>query len=103
MNHKKIDVMDNILESLGSVSDFDAPVKELDCLIYKNSSKIKDEILENYGEKIWQASKDNISVQVWEGRAKIKVKVSQGKKTISMKQIAKIAVNAIDEELKKED
>ena len=52
MNHKKLDVMDNILESLGSVSDFDAPVKELDCLIYKNSSKIKDEILENHGEKL---------------------------------------------------
>ncbi|MDA3916014.1 MAG: hypothetical protein PF690_03470 [Deltaproteobacteria bacterium] len=103
MNNKKLDIMDNILESLGSVSDFAAPVKELDCLIYKNSSKIKDEILENNGEKIWQASKDNVSVQVWEGRAKIKVRVSQGKKTISMKQIAQIAVNAIAEELKKED
>ncbi len=114
MNHKKLDVMDNILESLGNVSDFAVPVKELDCLIYKNSGKTEDEIfenrgktedeiLENHGEKIWQVSKDNVSVQVWEGRAKIKVKVSQGKKTISMKKIAQIAVNAIAEELKKED
>ena len=103
MNHKKIDVMDNILESLGNVSDFAVPVKELDCLIYKNSGKTEDEIFENHGEKIWQVSKDNVSVQVWEGRAKIKVKVSQGKKTISMKKIAQIAVDAIAEELKKED
>ena len=101
MNCKNLDIMDNILEDLGS--DFAAPNKELDCLIYKNDIKIKDEVVENNGERIWQASKDNVSVQVWEGRAKIKVKVSQGKKVISMKQIAQIAVNAIVEELKKED
>ena len=101
MNYKKIDVMDTILEGLGN--DFAAPVEELDCLIYRKDAKIKDEILENDGERTWQASKDNVSVQVWEGKAKIKVKVSQGKKTISMKQIAKIAVNAIVKELKKED
>jgi len=101
MNHKKIDIMDDILE--GHSSDFAAPVEALDCLIYRSDSGIKDEIPGNHGEKTWQASKDNVSVQVWDGKAKIKVKVSQGKKTISMKQIAKIAVNAIVKELKKED
>jgi hypothetical protein len=42
---------------------------------------------------------------VWErgGRAKIKVKISRGKKIISMEKIAQIAINAIVEELKKED
>ena len=100
MNHKKIDIMDNILEGLGS--DFAAPVEELDCLIYKKDFGIRENLSEEYGEKTWQASKDNVSVQVWEGKAKIKVKVPSGKKTISMKQIAKIAVNAIAEELKKE-
>ncbi|MEN8211087.1 MAG: hypothetical protein ABFR31_05170 [Thermodesulfobacteriota bacterium] len=74
MNYKQLDIMDNILEDLGS--DFAASVEELDCLIYKNDSKIKDEVVKNHGEKIWQTSKDNVSVQVWEGRAKIKVKVS---------------------------
>ena len=101
MNHKKIDVMDTILEGLGN--DFAAPVEELDCLIYRKDAKIKDVILEDYGEKTWQASKGNVSVQVWEGKAKIKVKVPPEKKKISMKQIARIAVNAIVEELKKED
>ena len=71
MNNKKLDIMDNILEDLGS--DFVVPGQELDCLIYKNDIKIKDEVVENHGERIWQASKDNVFVQVWEGRAKIKV------------------------------
>ena len=101
MNHNKIDVMDTILEGLGN--DFAVPVEELDCLIYRKDATIKDEILENDGERTWQASKGNVSVQVWEGKAKIKVRVPPEKKRISMKQIAKIAVNAIVEELKKED
>ena len=101
MSRKKSDIMDNILEGFGS--DFAAPVEELDCLIYKKDSDIKDEILENNGEKTWKASKENVSVQVWEGKAKIKVKVSEGKKKISMEQIARVAVNAIVKELKKED
>ncbi len=54
-------------------------LKSLDCLIYgkdaKKDAKIKDEILENYEERTWQASKENISFQVWEGKAKIKVRV----------------------------
>ncbi len=51
MNHKKIDIMDNILEGLGN--DFAAPVEELDCLIYRKDAdllnkivlKMKDELL----------------------------------------------------------
>ncbi len=102
MMHKKKDVMDRILE--GHDDDFLARIQELDCLIYRNDSDIKGEILEDQGEKIWQASKENLSVQVWEGKAKIKVKVPSGRKeNISMKRIANIAVNAILEELKKED
>ena len=94
--------MDNILEGLGS--DFAAPVEELDCLIYKKDFGIRANESEEYGEKTWQASKDNVSVQVWEGKAKIKVKVSSGKKrNVSMKRIARVAVDAILEELKKED
>lgn len=99
---KKKDIMDSILD--GQEDEFSARIQELDCLIYKTDSSIKDEILENEDTKIWQASKENVSVQVWEGKAKIKVKVSPGKKeNISMKRIASIAVDAILEELKKED
>ena len=68
-----------------------------------NLLQIKNEISEDPDGKFWQASKENVSVQVWEGKAKIKVRVSPGEKTISMKRIADIAVNAILEELKKED
>lgn len=94
--------MDSVL--VGHGEEFASRVKELDCLIYKNDSSIKDGFLEDQGEKIWQTVRENVSVQVWEGRAKIKVKVSPGEKeNISMKRIAQIAVNAILEELKKED
>ncbi|NOX33475.1 MAG: hypothetical protein GXP56_07025 [Deltaproteobacteria bacterium] len=93
-------MMDNILDGQGD--DLAARVEELDCLIYKNDPNLKDEMPDDH--KIWQSSKENVSVQVWEGRAKIKVKVSPGKKeNISMKRIASIAVNAILEELEKED
>ncbi len=101
MGNKK-DIMDNILGGHGN--DFAGRVGELDCLIYKNDPEVKNELLEDSNKKIWQASKKNVSVQVWEDKAKIKVKVSPGKKeSISMKRIANIAVNAILEELKKED
>ena len=101
MSNKK-NIMDNILVGHGSESS--NRIEELDCLIYKNGPQVKNELLEDKGKKIWQASKENVSVQVWEGKAKIKVKVSPGKKeSISMKRIADIAVNAILEELKKED
>jgi hypothetical protein len=96
---KKNDIMFNIL--VGHGEEFSARVKELDCLIYKTDPSAKADLPD---AGAWQTSKDNVSVQVWEGKAKIKVKVSPGKKgNISMKRIADIAVNAILEELKKED
>ena len=101
MNQKKSDIMDNILG--GFENDAATSFEELDCLIYKNDSNIKHEVLEHNGDKIWQASKENVSVQIWEGKAKIKVKISAGDKKISMEQIAKVALNAIVKELKKED
>ena len=99
---KKKDIMDSILE--GHAHDTEDRVNQLNCLIYKNDKSEEALIPENGKESVWQASKDNVTVQVWEGRAKIKVKVSPGKnKKISMKRIANIAVDAILEELQKED
>ena len=99
---KKKNIMDNIL--VGHGDEFADRVEELNCLIYRNDPHLKNELIESQADTIWQASKENVSVQVWEGRAKIKVKISPGeKKNISMKRIANIAVNAILEELKKED
>lgn len=99
---KKKDIMDSILE--GHAHDTEDRVDQLNCLIYKNDKSEETLLLENGEKSVWQASKDNVTVQVWEGRAKIKVKVSPGKnKKISMKRIANIAVDAILEELNKED
>jgi len=110
MMNKKEDIMNNILVGEGDVSE--TRTDELDCLIYKNDSHLPEGSLDDSptdppndpNGEIWQTSKENVSVTVWDGRAKIKVKVSSGlKKNISMKRIANIAVDAILEELKKED
>ena len=94
--------MDNIL--VGHGDEFASRVEELNCLIYKSGPESGDENPEDRGKIVRQASKDNVSVQIWESKAKIKVNVSSlNKKTISMKRIAEIAVNAILEELEKED
>lgn len=100
---KRRDIMDSILE--GQHTDVEDRVEQLNCLIYRNiEPNAGDDHPEAQEKKVWQASKQNVSVQVWEGKAKIKVKVSPGKgKQISMKRIANIAMNAILEELKKED
>ena len=100
MNKK--DIMDNIL--VGQGDEFASRVEELNCLIYKNGHDPGDNKPEDPAGKVWQSSKDNVSVQIWESKAKIKVKVSSlNKRTISMKRIADVAVDAILQELKKGD
>ena len=98
---KKKDIMDNILGGEGK--DTTSRIEELNCLIYKAGSDDNHDMPDDRKGAVIKSSKDNVSVQVWEGKAKIKVKVSPGKKkNVSMKRIADIAVNAILEELKKE-
>ncbi len=99
---KKKDIMDSILE--GHCEDVEDRVDQLDCLIYKKDSGFDNGKPSKQGKKVWQTSQENVTVQVWESKAKIKIKVSPGKnKQISMKRIANIAMDAILEELNKED
>lgn len=104
-NEKTKDVMDSILTATDDgASD---QTKELDCLIYRNedpeaSTEVKKESEEPPGTS-WKVSKGNVTVEIWEGKAKIKVKFGSGATTnISMKRIASIAVDAILAELEKE-
>lgn len=54
-------------------------------------------------DQIWTASNDKVTVQVWDSRAKIRLKVSQqAHQNICMKSIADIAVKAILDELKRD-
>mgnify|MGYP001550533404 CR=1 FL=1 len=105
MDDKK-DIMGEILGA--DDAEFAGKTRELDCLIYRSgngdSVDPSPDMDGSPSEKSWKISKDNVSVEVWEGKAKIRLKVGTGKyKTISMKRIASIAVNAILEELKRED
>jgi len=102
MTEKKQDIMGNILS--GNDEEFTGKIRELDFLIYRNEDpealpkkpsvpKMPD----------FKVSKKNVSVEVWDGKAKIKVKVAKGgRSNISMKKLVGIAVDAIIEELKKE-
>ncbi len=106
MDPKK-DIMGKILG--GDDKEFAEKTRELDCLIYRGT---EDDIPDTEStdtdngarEKSWKLSKENVSVEVWEGKAKIRLKVGPGKyRTMSMKRIASIAVNAILDELKREE
>ncbi|MCF6246879.1 MAG: hypothetical protein L3J69_05905 [Desulfobacula sp.] len=95
-------IMDSILE--GHHTEVEDRIDQLDCLIYKKDNTSENDKPKKQEKKVWQTSKENVTVQVWEGKAKIKVKVSPGKnKQISMKRIANVAMNAILEEFNKED
>ncbi|WDP89197.1 MAG: hypothetical protein HUN04_05420 [Desulfobacter sp.] len=100
---KKKDVIEEILDT--DDKEFESDTRELDCLIYKASTleELEGESGGKHPAK-WKASVENVSVEIWESRAKIKVKVgSRGAATrVSMRKLANIAVDAIVAELKKE-
>lgn len=102
MNQKK-DIMGRILA--GNDEGLEGRTRALDCLIYRSESgDPEDTPFFGPSEDSWKVSKDNVSVEVWESKAKIRMRVSLGKnRQVSMKRIASIAVDAILKELKKED
>ena len=102
MNKKK-DIMDHILA--GKDDEFASKTRELDCLIYRSDGDgTESKPTTRQPRDSWKISKENVSVEIWEGKAKIKVKVSAGKyKNMSMKRIASIMVDAILKELKREE
>lgn len=104
MSRKK-DIMDKILS--GDGGEDEKLTKELDCLIYRSGgeeAKVGDPGGIHEDEDTWKVTRDNVSVQVWETSGRIRLRVSLGKsRRISMKQIAEIAVEAIVQELKKEE
>ncbi|MCP3941354.1 MAG: hypothetical protein GY710_07710 [Desulfobacteraceae bacterium] len=99
---KKKDIMGSILGH--NDEEFANKTRELDCLIYRtDDGKYKKAVVRQTDESV-KVSKDNVSVEIWEGKAKINVKISSGAGPgISMKRIASIVVDAILEELKKEE
>jgi len=94
---KKIDVIDSILNA--DDTEFESDTRDLDCLIYKAAGQDREA-----QPASWKISKENVSVEIWEGRARIKIKVGSEVKTrqVSIQRLAVIAVDAIMAELKKE-
>ena len=97
----------NVMESILGADDkeFEGSAKELDCLIYKGSAKDAppEPALSPSSQASWTATKGDVSVEIWEGRAKIRIKVGSDDSThVSMRKLANIAVDAIMAELQKE-
>lgn len=99
---KKKNVMDSLLSTDDETSESSA--KELDCLIYRGGpNEAKPDLPEPTSQPSWSVSKGNVSVEIWEGKAKIRIKVGGDETShISMRKLASIAVDAIIAELQKE-
>jgi hypothetical protein len=96
----------NVMDSLLGTDDkaFDGSAKELDCLIYRSSTdEAEHRLSEPVSDPSWTSSSENVSVEIWEGKAKIRIKVSGDDTShVSMRKLANIAVDAIMAELQKE-
>ena len=99
---KKKDVMESILGA--DDKEFEGEARELDCLIYKTGGPdTGPRVTEPGTPSSWKASKGNVSVEIWEAKAKIRIKVGGGDAVnVSMRKLASIAVDAIIAELEKE-
>ncbi|HCY84956.1 MAG TPA: hypothetical protein DHV36_07450 [Desulfobacteraceae bacterium] len=111
---KKKDVMGSILGA--DDKEFESRTREVDCFIYRTGVPGPDKSKPDTSEPdrtdapdasgrqtSWKASRGSVSVEIWEGRAKIRIKVgSDASGKVSMKRLASIAVDAIMAELEKE-
>ena len=95
-------VMDKLLncEKSEQLPDSEA----LDCLIYRNPDSLPTSA--DHGDhidRIWTATRDKVTVQIWESRANIRISVApDSHPNISMKEIADIAAKAIVDELRRD-
>ncbi len=100
---KKKNVMDCLLGTDDKA--FDGSAKELDCLIYRSGTDEAEQhsLPEQVSEPSWTSFRENVSVEIWEGKAKIRVKVGGNDTShVSMRKLTSIAVDAIMAELQKE-
>ncbi|MFO7750676.1 MAG: hypothetical protein R6V54_11360 [Desulfobacteraceae bacterium] len=97
---KQKDIIDEILS--GDDESTSPETKALDCLIYRNDSDLPEET-SGEGGKYYEKSRENVTVRIWDSKAKIRVKVSpDNRAAISIKRIADLVMDAILKELKKE-
>jgi hypothetical protein len=75
---------------------------QLNCLIYRDDSDLPERTGPEQGD-LHEVTQGNVTVQVWESRARIRVRLSSDtRRKLSMTRLARIAMNAILEELNKE-
>ena len=99
---KAQDVMDKLLHCGATDPIPDSEV--LDSLIYRNPQSLEASASTGKQiDQIWTASRDKVTVQVWDTRANIRIRVApDAHQDVCMKTIADIAVKAIIDELRRD-
>ncbi len=100
-NPEPKDIMGLLLND--DVSDDIEELEQLNNLIFCNSENAPvSEAEASQGELIWCEENDKFAIHVWKIDEKINLKfISKSKRDVSVQRLAKIALNAIMEDLKK--
>ncbi|WP_261844827.1 hypothetical protein [Aliamphritea ceti] len=100
-NPQPNDIMGLLLND--DVSDDIAELEQLNNLIFCDADNTAEAATEiSQGELIWREENDKFAIHVWKIDEKISLKfISKSKTEVSVQRLAKIALNAIMEDLKK--
>ncbi|WP_432473404.1 hypothetical protein [Amphritea sp. HPY] len=98
---EQIDIMGLLLND--DVNDDIEELELLNNLIFSDAENIdKREAGKHQGELVWQEDSDKFAISIWKLKGKISLKVTSKSKTeVSIPRLAKVALNAIMEDLKK--
>lgn len=100
-DNEPADIMGLLLND--DVSDDIEELEQLNNLIFCNTDEPENELHDDpRGELIWQEESDKFAIHVWKLDGKISLKfISKSKTDVSVQRLAKVALNAIMEDLKK--
>ncbi|RTE65670.1 hypothetical protein EH243_10365 [Amphritea opalescens] len=98
---KNRDIMDSLLSD--DVDDSIDELQQLNNIIFCDAEdSVVAEPPKNQGELIWETENDQFAIHAWKLKGKISLKfITKSKTNVSVERLAKIALNAILDDLKK--
>lgn len=99
--HEQMDIMGLLLND--DVNDDIEELELLNNLIFCGAENItKREASKYEGELIWKEESDKFAIYLWKSKGKLSLKfISKSKTEVSIPRLAKVALNAIMEDLNK--
>ncbi len=102
-DNNQLDIMGMLLSE--EVSDDIEELQQLNNLIFCDTATTplnEDESRKDQGELIWKTESDQFAIQAWKLKGKISLKfITKSKTNVSVERLAKIALKAILDDLKK--